>query len=800
MGEEFIWLNVSELDLTTGEFVANYEFDVFNSEAIALENPMSLLQYRFSSNIICNEDNSVVIGGRGQIYEENLGFDSPIIQMPYLFKLDANSLNYSSEICGTLYQDDNENCVQNAEEGGLAGRIVSLNPGNRIALTDSLGNYCFGVNAGNYSVLTSLQNDTLWTETCANNEIAVSIEDDAFTGAIDFGYISAYDCPYMTVSIGTPLLRRCFQNIYTVSYCNDGGVSADDATVKVTFDAAILVDNANVPYTEVGSDNEYIFELGDVAFGKCGTFKIWTTVDCDMELGAAACVKAHIYPDDFCGTVNDSWDMSDIEVEATCEGDSIEFVLRNVGEAMNISRSYILYEDDLLESIGDFILDINETMIFKYPTQNGATYRLIAEESAFAPDVSDPQVIIEMCGDAPFSTGFVTSVATDDEEHYIDIDCKEIIGSFDPNDKLVVPSGVGDEHYVLSSDELEYTIRFQNTGNDTAFNIYILDTISPLLDMHTFESTVSSHPYTVEVLEDSIIRWNFNDVYLPDSNINEIESHGFVKFFISPQANIAQESVINNSAGIYFDFNVPVITENTFVTICDSCVIQQKARYLHAKIFLEGAYQGNEQMHNLLNPYLPLAQPYNLAPYHHTGQESVASIPTNAVDWVLVELRTGTPDLTKRGSTRTQETRAGLLLQNGDIVDTDGISPLAFENTVEDKEYYFCIRHRNHLDILSAYATTTMDDMYYNFTLSVNQAFGTQQMKLSEDGIPVLYVGDYNSDGVIQISDYDVWKANPAILGIYQQADGTLDGIIQLTDFDAWRPNKAKLGTVEIGF
>ena len=124
-----------------------------------------------------------------------------------------------------------------------------------------------------------------------------------------------------------------------------------------------MVDNANVPYTEVGNDNEYIFEVGDVCVGECGTFQIMTTVDCEVELGSGACVKAHIYPDDFCGTVNDSWDMSDIEVEATCEGDSIEFVLRNVGEAMSIARSYILYEDDLLESIGDFILDINETMI-----------------------------------------------------------------------------------------------------------------------------------------------------------------------------------------------------------------------------------------------------------------------------------------------------------------------------------------------------------------------------------------------------------------------------------------------------
>jgi len=73
-------------------------------------------------------------------------------------------------------------------------------------------------------------------------------------------------------------------------------------------------------------------------------------------------------------------------------------------------------------------------------------------------------------------------------------------------------------------------------------------------------------------------------------------------------------------------------------------------------------------------------------------------------------------------------------------------------------------------------------------------------MKWSEDNKALLFAGDYNGDGIIQVSDYDVWKANPAILDTYENADGTLDGIIQLTDFDLWRPNKAKIGSVEIGF
>jgi len=150
---------------------------------------------------------------------------------------------------------------------------------------------------------------------------------------------------------------------------------------------------------------------------------------------------------------------------------------------------------------------------------------------------------------------------------YRDIDCKQIIGSFDPNDKLVSPAGVGDEHFTTPDDEFEYTIRFQNVGNDTAFNIYILDTISQHLDMSTFVSGAASHDYDVQILQGNIIRWDFPDILLVDSIRNEPASHGFVKFNIKQKPNNPDGTVIENIAGIYFDFNAPIITPPVFNTI-----------------------------------------------------------------------------------------------------------------------------------------------------------------------------------------------------------------------------------------
>ncbi len=70
-----------------------------------------------------------------------------------------------------------------------------------------------------------------------------------------------------------------------------------------------------------------------------------------------------------------------------------------------------------------------------------------------------------------------------------------VVCSYDPNDKQVYPAGIGEQHYTLiNNDELIYTIRFQNTGNDTAFNIIIADTLSNHLDRSTFRPITSSHP------------------------------------------------------------------------------------------------------------------------------------------------------------------------------------------------------------------------------------------------------------------------------------------------------------------
>ncbi len=160
------------------------------------------------------------------------------------------------------------------------------------------------------------------------------------------------------------------------------------------------------------------------------------------------------------------------------------------------------------------------------------------------------------------NTGDQTPIDNGDDEFRI------IVGSWDPNDKACYAAGMDSVGNITPADSLlSYTIRFQNTGNDTAYTIYIDDTLSQYLDPLSLVPGASSHPYTLEMSGNGIIRFNFHTIMLPDSNHNEPLSHGFVKYKIKRNPGLPIGTTIENTAYIFFDFNPAVVTNTTSNTI-----------------------------------------------------------------------------------------------------------------------------------------------------------------------------------------------------------------------------------------
>ena len=142
--------------------------------------------------------------------------------------------------------------------------------------------------------------------------------------------------------------------------------------------------------------------------------------------------------------------------------------------------------------------------------------------------------------------------------------------SVDPNDKSVSPPGEGGQHFTLKNSELSYTIRFQNTGTDTAYNVLVIDTMNSNLDLSTLTILGSSHPVSVQTEANGAVKFRFDNILLADSNIDEPNSHGYVIYRISPISGIVDGTQISNRADIYFDFNSAVLTNttlNTMVTV-----------------------------------------------------------------------------------------------------------------------------------------------------------------------------------------------------------------------------------------
>lgn len=141
-----------------------------------------------------------------------------------------------------------------------------------------------------------------------------------------------------------------------------------------------------------------------------------------------------------------------------------------------------------------------------------------------------------------------------------------VTGSFDPNDITVTPKGFGNDGYIKATDSLDYVIRCQNMGTDTAFTIVVKAPISPYWDLSTLKLLDASHSYQLSFDKDTLV-CTFKNIKLPDNKVNEPASHAQIHFKVKQKAGNAPLTQIKASAGIYFDYNTPVMTNVALNTV-----------------------------------------------------------------------------------------------------------------------------------------------------------------------------------------------------------------------------------------
>ncbi len=485
-----------------------------------------------------------------------------------VLRMDADGNVYPGNIAGVLALDANVNCQYDSTEQGFKNLNVQLLGTNHAlyATTDNSGRYEISDIPGDDYLLSAQVPSALW-ESCVGT-VQVAIPDTGSVAVVqDFPIQILEECPFMSLDISTPILRRCFQNQYTVNYCNEGTIAADSAYVQVVLDPLLHFNSSGIPHTQNGDTLR--FSLGTVPSLECGSFSFNVTVDCDSTaLGETICVSASIFPDSICNPPS-NWTGALLEGSGACVGDSVRFFLRNIGTGTSTSglSSYVVDEHVIMFQQPIPSLAPNETYQITVEA-NGNTKRLLAEQEPNAPGLEKPSIGVEGCGpNGATNWGFMIQFPNKDGNPFTDTDCHQVVGAFDPNDKQAFPTGVKAEHFIEANTPIEYMIRFQNTGTDTAFTVVLKDTLSPWLNPASIRPGAASHPYTWSLSGAGILTLTFEHILLPDSNINEAASHGFIQFNIEQQKDLLPGVVLENRAGIYFDFNAPVLTNTVFHTI-----------------------------------------------------------------------------------------------------------------------------------------------------------------------------------------------------------------------------------------
>ncbi len=492
----------------------------------------------------------------------------------------------SNTITGRVYEDVNKNGTFEIDtDRSLHDNLV-------ISTVDDIQQtYSYTQQDGSYELLVGTGDYTIQVATDLHEGLLISSETitrkvylDSFGSSIDSldFPLQITKCPILSVDVSSNRRRRCFENQTVLTYQNTGFADSEEAKVYLKLPEYADLVRADSSFT-LTEDSVYVFDVGVLKPGDFGTINITDIVRCESGItGLDQCTEAWITPANTCLVSNDSsitdWDKSNLEIEGYCASktEGIRFVIKNTGEGdMADSSTYRIYENADLANSNRFKLAKGDSLVIQTKPFLGAL-RLDADQTMGNPNSSLPNATVTGCANGvAYRISTANFFEQDDASLQIEVDCLPIINSFDPNDKMATPQGITENRYVKPDTRLEYRIRFQNTGTDTAYTVVVVDTLSPLMDISTFRMGSTSHNYDLQVSGEGspVLTWTFNDIDLPDSTENEPESYGFIKFGIAPFAGYPDGTIVRNEANIYFDFNEPILTNNAWVNYYDTVLV-----------------------------------------------------------------------------------------------------------------------------------------------------------------------------------------------------------------------------------
>ena len=293
------------------------------------------------------------------------------------------------------------------------------------------------------------------------------------------------DCPFMEVNIISFSGEPCKEAIYFLEYSNKGTIAAEHAYMDVQMDYRLQVEEIDIAYTDLGN-NHFRFELGTVPAGAKEIAFIYGKIPCGLSAEETLRHEANIFPNEICNSIDQNWSGASLDVDGRCETEKVVFDITNIGIGdMTTPLEYLVIEDAVILRSTEILLKQGEKETISLDA-NGSAYQLRIPQEAGHPANSTPSAFIEACGRneaGGYSTGFANRFPNEDNDFFLDVDYQLLTG-FDNRTRLIAtPIGFTEEHFVVPDEYIEYQIFFEQ--NFTALEI--IDTLSPLLDVATFE-------------------------------------------------------------------------------------------------------------------------------------------------------------------------------------------------------------------------------------------------------------------------------------------------------------------------
>lgn len=460
-------------------------------------------------------------------------------------------------------------CNPAGERSPVFNKVIKEQNTGQIAFTDQNGFYSMPLSPGSYQLGQAGGNGIFDPQICplpATPLLPAEVEQAGMVYPNHNFINQALACPKLSMELVQPRFRLCSRSRFTIRYRNTGTAPEPNARLRVSLPPAVKIESASHAFS-YSPDSSVIFQLGNLAPGQHGAILVQDTVACisTPDSNSRACYSVRLEPMLPCNVVPPSafnWDGAWIDGYSYFHPPSqkVRMVLVNKGNTMTDSVGVNFGR----WNFSDFRqlkikLNAGDSVVFQFPGNEEETYILRVWQPKNCP-VGRAGTVLHG------GTSTIRNYLAFQDGWLMDQSATACPGfrfSYDPNEKHVEPA-----YPVPPGEELNYTIHFENYGNDTAYAVVVVDSLPAGTDPTTFQFRGSSHPVQISLdghTEQAVATFAFMPIRLTAKRQDSVLSKGQLSFSVRLKENVLPASEHSNKAYIFFDRNDPIIT-NTVVT------------------------------------------------------------------------------------------------------------------------------------------------------------------------------------------------------------------------------------------